>query len=77
MAEFQSIPDDQPGNLKGVVDLEIDVLDVEPDYDSNAVRVTVLNPAGDGVVLLLDAPLVFDTALRLIGSYMRLRGMTP
>jgi hypothetical protein len=52
------------------------VLDIEPDHALNAVKVTILNPDGDGVVLLLDAPLVFDTALRLIGAYMRVRRMT-
>jgi hypothetical protein len=62
--------------ISGIVDLETDVLDIEPDHDLNAIKVTVLNPGGDGVVLLLDPPLVFDTALRLIGAYMRVRSMT-
>jgi hypothetical protein len=74
MAEQESTSDDQ--HLQGVNDLEIDVLDIVPDHDLNAVKITVLNPAGHGVVLLLDAPLVFDTALRLVGAYMRLRRMT-
>jgi hypothetical protein len=38
-----------PGNVSGIVELEIDVLDIAPDPALNAVRVEILNPTGDSV----------------------------
>jgi hypothetical protein len=50
-----------------------DVLDIEPDCGLNAIGVTVLSPAAKGFRIWLDMPLALDVALRLIGSYARLR----
>jgi hypothetical protein len=58
--------------------LEIDVLDIAPEPALNAVRVEIVNPAGDGVRVWLDLPLVLDVALRLVAAHMRVRGLaTP
>ena len=47
-----SVPTDgSPGNLTGIVDLEIDQLDVHPDYGLNAVAIEIVSPKGDGVRL--------------------------
>jgi hypothetical protein len=40
--------DGSPGNLTGIVDLEIDQLDVHPDYGLNAVAIEIVSPKGDG-----------------------------
>jgi hypothetical protein len=70
-------PSSNPPSISGIVDLEVDVLDIELDYALNAVKITVLNPAGDGILCWLDMPLALDAALRLVAAHMRLRGMVP
>jgi hypothetical protein len=66
-----------PGNLSGIVDLEIDVLDVRPDYALNAVAVEIISPSGDGVRMWFDLGLALDFALRVAGACAKLRGIIP
>jgi hypothetical protein len=61
----------------GVVDVEIDQLDVAPDYLLNAVRLEIVNPGGDGVRCWLDFGMALDVALRLAASVARLRKVIP
>ena len=73
-----SVPTDgSPGNLAGIVDLEIDQLDVHPDYGLNAVAIEIVSPKGDGVRLWLDLGAALDLVLRIVASCMRLRRLTP
>ena len=73
-----SVPTDgSPGNLTGIVDLEIDQLDVHPDYGLNAVAIEIVSPKGDGVRLWLDLGAALDLVLRINASCMRLRRLTP
>jgi hypothetical protein len=69
--------DGSPGNLTGIVDLEIDQLDVHPDYGLNAVAIEIVSPKGDGVRLWLDLGAALDLVLRIVASCMRLRRLTP
>jgi hypothetical protein len=66
-----------PDTIHGVNEIEVGTLDVTPDYVLEAVRLEIVNPAGDGIRVWVDMPLALDLALRLIGAYMRLRGLTP
>jgi hypothetical protein len=75
MASATVPPGSPPGNLQGVVDLEIDVFDIKPEYSLSAVEITILNPAGDGVRMWLDLGLALDVALRIGVAVTRLRGL--
>jgi hypothetical protein len=70
-------PGGPPGHLSGIVDLEIDQIEVVPDYPLAAVRVEIVNPAGDGVRFWLDLGLALDFALRVAGACAKLRGIIP
>jgi hypothetical protein len=73
-----SVPTDgSPGNRTGIVDLEIDQLDVHPDYGLNAIAIEIVSPKGDGVRLWLDLGAALDLVLRIVASCMRLRRLTP
>jgi hypothetical protein len=73
-----SVPTDgSPGNLTGIVDLEIDQLEVHPDYGLNAIAIEIVSPKGDGVRLWLDLGAALDLVLRIVASCMRLRRLTP
>jgi hypothetical protein len=77
MASTPSGAGSPPGNLSGVVDLEIDQLDVRPDYPLAAVAVEIVDPTGDGVRFWLDLGLALDFALRVAGACAKLRGIIP
>jgi hypothetical protein len=66
-----------PDNLTGIVDLEIDQLEVRHDYGLNAVAIEIVSPSGDGVRLWLDLGAALDLVLRIVASCMRLRRLTP
>jgi hypothetical protein len=65
-----------PGNLTGIVELEIDQVDVRPDYALNAIAIEIVNPAGDGVRCRFDLGEALDFALRIAVACARLRGIT-
>jgi hypothetical protein len=73
MASATVPPGGSSGNLSGIVDLEIDQIDIKPDYALNAVAVEIVNPAGDGVRCWLDIPMACDVALRIAVAIARLR----
>ena len=77
MATTPSGAGSPPGNLSGIVDLEIDQLDVRPDYPLAAVAVEIVNPTGDGVRFWLDLGVALDFALRVAGACAKLRGIIP
>jgi hypothetical protein len=77
MATTPSGAGSPPGNLSGIVDLEIDQLDVRPDYPLAAVAVEIVNPTGDGVRFWLDLGVALDFALRMAGACAKLRGIIP
>jgi hypothetical protein len=66
-----------PDNLTGIVDLEIDQIEVRHDYGLNAVAIEIVSPKGDGVRLWLDLGAALDLVLRIVASCMRLRRLTP
>jgi hypothetical protein len=70
-------PGGSPDNLTGIVDLEIDQLEVRHDYGLNAVAIEIVSPRGDGVRLWLDLGAALDLVLRIVASCMRLRRLTP
>jgi hypothetical protein len=70
-------PPGNPPSLSGIVDLEIDQLDLRPDYAFNAVQVEIVNPTGDGVRCWFDLGLALDFALRMVAACMRLWGLVP
>jgi hypothetical protein len=63
------------GTISGIVELEVDQVTIRPDYPLNAVEVEILNPAGDGVRLLLDLGAALDVGLRIGIACARLRGI--
>jgi len=67
----------RPKCFSGIVDPEIDQLDVRPDYALNAVAVGIVNPTGDGVRMWFDLGLALDFALRVAGACAKLRGIIP
>jgi hypothetical protein len=75
MATTTSGAGSPPGNLSGIVDLEIDQFDVRPDYPLAAVE--IVNPTGDGVRMWFDLGLALDFALRVAGACAKLRGLIP
>jgi hypothetical protein len=77
MATSSVLPGGSPGNLTGIVELEIDQLDVRPDYGLNAIAIEIVSPTGDGVRLWLDLGAALDLVLRIVASCMRLRRLTP
>jgi hypothetical protein len=66
-----------PDNLTGIVDLEIDQIEVRHDYGLNAIVIEIVSPKGDGVRLWLDLGAALDLVLRIVASCMRLRRLTP
>jgi hypothetical protein len=76
MASTTSTPGSWPGNT-GIIDLQVDVLEVKPEYALNAIQVEIANPDGNGVRFWLDLGAALDLAMRLVASCMRLRGLTP
>jgi hypothetical protein len=77
MATSTSGAGSPPGNLRGIVGLELEQLDVRPDYPLNAVAVEIVHPTGDGVRCWLDLGLALDFALRVAGACAKLRGIIP
>jgi hypothetical protein len=63
------------GTISGIVELEVNQVTIRPDYSLNAVAVEIVNPAGDGVRLLLDLGAALDLALRIGIACARLRGI--
>jgi hypothetical protein len=75
MATSNVPPGSWPGNT-GIIDLQVDVLEVKPEYALNAVQVEIANPDGNGVRFWLDLGASLDLAMRLVANCMRLRGLT-
>ena len=75
MAGTTSTPGSWPGNT-GILDLQVDVLEVKPEYALNAVQVEIANPDGNGVRCWRDLGAALDLAMRLVAGCMRLRGLT-
>jgi hypothetical protein len=75
MAASSLPPGTPPGNLSGIVELEIDTVDVAPHYPLNAVRIEIINPAGDGIRCWFDLGAALDFALRVAVACARLRGI--
>ena len=76
MANSNPTSGGSPGNISGIVELEIDQVDVRPDFPLNAVAIEIINPAGAGVRCWFDLGAVLDFALRVAVACARLRGIT-
>jgi hypothetical protein len=67
-------PSDGPAaQAAGVLDMEVDQVDIRPDYPLNAVAIEMINPDGNGVRCLFDLGAALDLALRITIACARLR----
>jgi hypothetical protein len=65
-----------PGN-PGVVEIEPVHGAVAPDWGRWRVTLEMVDRAGDGFKTIFDVGDALDTALRMVGAVMKLRGLTP
>jgi hypothetical protein len=56
--------------------MEVDQVDIRPDYPLNAVAIEMINPDGNGVRCLFDLGAALDLALRITIACARLRSPT-
>ena len=57
-----------------IFELEVDQVDVTPQYDMAGVQVELVNAGGGGIRTLLDWTVALDLAMRLVGAVAKVRG---